>query len=377
METIRLGRFADGGREALIALPALTLATGRPGEAKHILQSFAQRISREMVAPCLANLDQTEYSSADAPLWYFEAVQQFLKYTGDYSFVRQHIYGALKNIISWYVRGTHSGIRIDGCGLINLSKPNVPLTWMNAEINGRAVTPRLGKPVEIQALWYNALRIMESLARRFGDDLAANRFAGRAIVAHWSFNRLFWNPKKRCLYDVVTANTHDAAIRPNQIFAISLQHAIVPDERARHVIEIVERELLTPFGLRTLAPGDPQYQGRGETGIDQRSSAHQGSVRPWLMGPFVTAYLKLNHYSDAACHQGSRWLSPLWEYVSDGARGRPMPEIFDGDAPHMPQGGRANTWTVAEIRRTLTEVGFPRPVGTTAAGPRTLAAMAV
>lgn len=375
METIRVGKFADGGREALIALPALTLATGRPGEAKRILQSFAQRIGHEMASSCLSDLERKpEYYSADAPLWYFEAIHQFLKYTGNYAFVRQHLYVVLKNIISWYVRGAHNGVRIDGCGLINLSKPDVPLTWMNAEVAGRPVTPRYGKPVEIQALWYNALRIMEDLARRFGDDVAANRFAGRATVAHWSFNRLFWNGKDRCLYDVVTANTHDSAIRPNQIFAVSLQYAILPDDRARHVVEVVERELLTPFGLRTLAPGDPRYQGRVEADVSHRASAHQGPVWPWLLAPFVTAYVKLDQHSDVACDRASRWLSPLWKYVSESEGGRQLSEVFDGDAPHAPRGGSARVWTVAELRRVLAEVALPREARSPARGLRILAA---
>lgn len=375
METIRLRKFVDGGREALIALPALTLATGRPGEAKHTLQSFAQRISQEMVAPRHANLERPEYNSADAPLWFFEAIQQFLQYTNDYAFVRQHLYPVLKNLISWYVRGTPNGIRIDDCGLINLSKPDVALTWMDAEISGRTVTPRSGKPVEIQALWYNALRIMEDLARRFGDDLAAKRFAGRAIVAHWSFNRLFWNPKKRCMYDVVTGNNHDAAIRPNQILGISLHHAIVPDERALCVIQVVQRELLTAFGLRTLAPGDPKYQGQLEIGIIHRSSAHQGSVWPWLISPFVTAYLKVNHHSEVARRQVSKWLSPLWEYVSDDQGGWQMPAVFDGDPPHTPRGGLVHTWIVAEVRRILTDVASSREVRNPAGSSRSMAAL--
>jgi predicted glycogen debranching enzyme len=376
METIRLRKFADGGREALIALPALTLATGRPGEAKHILQAFAQRISQAMASPRLGDPDQAEYSSTDAPLWFFEATQQFLQYTNDYAFVRQQLYPLLKNVIGWYVRGTPSGVRLDECGLINVGKPNAALTWMNAEVGGRAGTACHGKPVEVQALWYNALLIMEGLARRFGDDRAANRFAGRAIVAHWSFNRLFWNPKKRCLYDVVTANNHNAAVRPNQIFAISLHHAIVNDELARSVIQVVERELLTKFGLRTLASGDPEYQGRFEPGTIQGTASHQGSVWPWLISPFATAYLKINRHSDAARHQVSKWLRPLWEYVSEGEGGWQMPMLFEGDPPHACRGAAAHGWIIAEIRRILAEVAFSREAVNTARNPRSMTAMA-
>lgn len=355
METDRLGRFHDGGREAMIALPALTLANGQIEQAKQVLLSFARRISEEIAWSRLPDYKRkTTYRSADAPFWYFEAVRQFVKYTSDYAFVRHHLYYVLVNIVSWYVRGSHDGIKVDACGLITLSKPGISLTWMNAEVNGRAVTPRYGKPVEIQALWYNALCFLEELARRFGDDAAANRFSGRAAVAHWSFNRLFWNEKNQCLYDVVYAGVNDSTIRPNQVFAVSLQPTLLHGVRAHCVLRVVQRELLTPFGLRTLASADPQYWGQCEGNAWQRASAHhQGSVWPWLIGPFITAYIKLNQYSVSACEQASEWLNPLSKVLSERAGTQQLPEVFDGDSPHTPRGTRAHIWNDAEVRRAI------------------------
>jgi predicted glycogen debranching enzyme len=265
------------------------------------------------------------------------------------------LYPVLAEIISWHVRGTRYGIKIDASGLLTSGEPGVQLTWMDAKVGDWVVTPRYGKPVEIQALWYNALRIMEYLAQDFGDEAGHKRFAGMAAIAQWSFNRLFWNESAGCLYDVVNGGTPDASIRPNQIFAVSLHYPLLSRERARHVVELVQRELLTPFGLRTLAPSDPRYRGCYKGGPSERDAVyHQGTVWPWLLGPFITAYLKVHDYSDEARKQALEWMRPLQEYMHGVGLGQ-IPEIFDGDPAHAPRGCIAQAWSIAELLRVLAE----------------------
>ncbi len=217
------------------------------------------------------------------------------------------------------------------------------------------MTPRRGKPVEIQALWYNTLCIMEDLARKFGDEAGQKRYRNMATVASWSFNRLFWNENAGCLYDVTNGAPPDPSIRPNQIFAVSLTHSMLPAERARSVVEKVKEHLLTPYGLRSLAPSDPQYRGRYTGGPTDRDGAyHQGTVWPWLMGAFITAYVKVNEGNEAARRQASEWLAPLGDHLADGGLGH-ISEILDGDAPQRPAGCMAQAWSVAEVLRTLVE----------------------
>jgi glycogen debranching enzyme len=204
------------------------------------------------------------------------------------------------------------------------------------------VTPRWGKPVEIQALWYNALSIVGDLASRFGDEAARKRYRHMAAVAQWSFNRLFWNEKVGCLYDVINGGPPDPSIRPNQIFAVSLPHSMLPRDRARSV---------TPFGLRSLAPSDPQYRGRYTGAPTERDGAyHQGTVWAWLLGPFITAYIKVNGGSEEARRQAQAWLSPIESHLAEAGLGH-ISEIFEGDAPHRPCGCIAQAWSVAEILR--------------------------
>jgi predicted glycogen debranching enzyme len=199
-----------------------------------------------------------EYNTVDATLWFFEAARAYLAYTGDLDFVRNELYPAFADIISWHVRGTRYGIKVDPSGLLSSGEQGVQLTWMDAKVGDWVVTPRRGKPVEIQALWYNALCIMADLANRFGDEPGQKRYRNMATVANWSFNRLFWNEKTGCLYDVTNGAPPDPSIRPNQIFAVSLTHSMLSPERARSVVEKVKEHLLTPYGLRSLAPSDPQ-----------------------------------------------------------------------------------------------------------------------
>jgi predicted glycogen debranching enzyme len=348
--------FSDWGRDTMISLPGLTLPTGRHDVARSILSTFAQHVDQGMLPNRFPDAGETpEYNTVDATLWFFEAAHAFLAYTGDEEFVRTKLYPVFTDIISWHARGTRYGIKVDPSGLLASGEPGVQLTWMDAKVGDWVVTPRRGKPVEIQALWYNALCIMEELARRFGDDAGQKRYRNMAAMANWAFNRLFWNEKDSCLYDVVNGGPPDASIRPNQIFAVSLPYTMLSPERARSVVEKVREHLLTPFGLRTLAPSDPQYRGRYLGGPVERDGAyHQGTVWPWLIGPFITAYVKVNGASDAARRQASEWLLPLRDHLSDAALGH-ISEIFDGDAPQRPAGCAAQAWSVGEVLRAYVE----------------------
>jgi glycogen debranching enzyme len=226
---------------------------------------------------------------------------------------------------------------------------------MDAKVGNWIVTPRRGTPVEIQALWYNALCIMEDLARSFGDDAGQKRYRTMAAVASWSFNRTFWNETAGCLYDVVEGGHPDPSIRPNQIFAVSLPYTMLSPERARNVTDVVREHLFTPYGLRSLSPSDPQYRGRYVGGQVERDGAyHQGTVWPWLMGPFLTAYIKVDGNSDEARRQAAEWLMPLKDHLTDAGLGH-ISEIFDGDMPERPAGCIAQAWSVAEVLRVLVE----------------------
>jgi len=322
--------FTDWGRDTMIALPGLTLATGRYEEARQILRAFAKSVDRGMLPNRFPDAGETpEYNTVDATLWFFEAVRAYHEHTADRAFVDE-ILPVLADIVESHVRGTRYGIHVDTDGLLLAGEPGVQLTWMDAKIGDWVVTPRYGKPVEIQALWYNALRIMQ-------DFTADSRYGAMADRARESFRAQFWCNLTGCLYDV----PGDASIRPNQIFVVSLPHSMLDGETSRAVVDAVERHLLTPYGLRSLAPSDPQYRGRYEGGPAERDSAyHQGTVWPWLMGPFVTAYR--NVYG-----RSPEWSSAFREC------GPYIAEVFDGDAPHRPGGCLSQAWSVAELLRCL------------------------
>jgi predicted glycogen debranching enzyme len=349
--------FSDWGRDTMIALPGLTLVTGRYDEARKILLAFAASVDRGMLPNRFPDAGEVpEYNTVDATLWFFEAVRAYVAHTGDVEFVRSKLYDVLADIVAWHERGTRYGIRIDVDGLLLAGEPGVQLTWMDSKIGDWVVTPRHGKPVEIQALWYNALRVMAALGSN-------PHYAELADRAQESFARQFWNESAGCLYDVVNGDARDSAIRPNQIFAVSLFHSVLPDAMARKVVDAVERHLLTPYGLRSLAPSDPAYRGRYEGDGRSRDSAyHQGTVWPWLMGPFVTAYTKVHG-------QAPQWAEAFRRYVDEEGMGQ-VPEVFDGDAPHRPGGCMAQAWSVAELLRCLVEE-------TAAATPKASPAVAV
>jgi predicted glycogen debranching enzyme len=353
--------FSDWGRDTMIALPGLTLVTGRAEVAKSILLEFSRYIDRGMLPNRFPDAgEEPEYNTVDATLWFIEAVRALLHYTNDHQFVRANLYGALNEIIDWHARGTRYGIRVDEDGLLDSGEEGAQLTWMDAKVGNQVVTPRRGKPVEIQALWYNALSVMERLAREFGDAEGERRYGEMARRAKKSFNKLFWNADAGCLYDVISGDGRDGSIRPNQIFAVSLTHTMLSREKARRVVEAVEAHLLTPYGLRSLAPSDPQYTGRYEGDMRSRDFAyHQGTVWAWLMGPFITAYVKVNDGKRAgrARSRAAEFLSEFAKHLNEAGLGQ-VSEIFDGDAPHAPRGCIAQAWSVAELLRAAIEDVF-------------------
>jgi predicted glycogen debranching enzyme len=348
--------FSDWGRDTMIALPGLTLSTGRYDDARGMLLAFAGSVDRGMLPNRFPDAGETpEYNTVDATLWFFEAVRAFGAHTEDYEFIRTALYPVLADIIAWHERGTRYGIRLDADGLLIAGEPGVQLTWMDAKVGDWVVTPRYGKPVEIQALWYNALRTMEDLGQRFGDEANAAHWKELADAAQSRFTELFWNESTGCLFDVVSGDGRDDSIRPNQLLAVSLNHCMLSGEKAKRVVAAVERELLTPYGLRSLAPSDHEYLGRyqGDT-VSRDSAYHQGTVWPWLMGPFLTAYLKVNGRSSKARIQAEQWLSELRRFMLDEGVGQ-IPEVFDGDAPHRAGGCLAQAWSVAELLRVSVE----------------------
>jgi predicted glycogen debranching enzyme len=343
--------FTDWGRDTFISLPGLTLATNRPQIAKSILLEFSRHISEGMLPNRFPDAGETaEYNTVDATLWYIEAVRAYLESTGDHAFVKKQLYSKLSEIITWHLRGTRYGIAVDTDGLLYSGQPGVQLTWMDAKVGEQVFTPRTGKPVEIQALWYNALRIMAELAASLGHDEDARKFNSMADLAKLSFNALFWNEDADCLYDVVCDGDVDASVRPNQIFAISLKHAILDDIRARAVVDKVEQELLTPVGLRSLSPRDPQYiPYYTGTPYERDSAYHQGTVWAWLTGAFIEAYRRV--YPDRI-ERIDEIISGFRYHLLQAGLGQ-ISEIFDAEWPHTPRGCPAQAWSVAELLRVL------------------------
>jgi predicted glycogen debranching enzyme len=358
LETVIAGYhwFSDWGRDTMIALRGLVLVTGRFETAKNILKAFANAVDRGMLPNRWPDTGETpEYNTVDATLWFFEAAGALVRYTGDADFVFRHLLEVLQSIIDWHVRGTRFGIRMNNRGLIECDVAGSQLTWMDVKIGDHAVTSRKGMPVEIQALWYNALRTMEDFAVRRNDAAATQRFSAMAERAKRSFDELFWNESAGCLFDVIDGEIRDASIRPNQLFAVSLTYPILTGERSVRVMERVERDLLTPRGLRSLAKDDPQYRPRYEGSPWDRDTAyHQGTVWSWLLGPFVTGYLKAHKYSAPAREKADKWLRGVADHLLEAGLGQ-ISEIFDGDAPHTPRGCIAQAWSVAETLRAMVE----------------------
>jgi predicted glycogen debranching enzyme len=346
--------FEDWGRDTLISLPGLTLINGRFDDAKEILLTFAQNCDHGVIPnhfPERAG-DKPEYNTVDASLWYVNAVWQYLKYTGNLGFVRDHLWRTLQSIIDNYANGTLNNIHMTNDHLISHGPR---LTWMDALIDTTPVTPREGKAVEIQALWYNALRIMQHLAEKFDINLA-EKYATLADKARDSFSIEFWNPARQCLFDVVTNGQKDPALRPNQVLAASLDYPILDEAKSSLVLNVVQSKLWCLYGLRTLSPDEPNYVGRyGGDWAERNRAYHNGAVWPWLLGPFVTAFIKSRPGAEARQLALEKFLVPFFKKaISDAGLGT-ISEVYDGNPPHSPNGCIAQAWSIAEPLRALIE----------------------
>jgi predicted glycogen debranching enzyme len=340
--------FADWGRDTMIALPGLCLATGRFEDARAILGEWAHHVDGGMI-PNRFGEGEPEFNTVDAALWMVVAAARYLEATGDRDFVRAKLGRAITAILDAYEAGTRHGIRATREGLVTQGEPGLQLTWMDAKVGERVITPRRGEPVEIQALWYNALLFGADLAR----DEASRRAEQWNVMAartRDAFLRAFWSEELGYLADVVSAGTRDLSLRPNQLYAIGLPHSLLPREKAVRVLEAVKRTLLTPAGLRTLSPWDPAYRGRYEGGPAERDEAyHQGAVWPFLMGIYFDALIRV--HGESGKEEARKWLDRFAPRMSEAGLGV-VGEIYEGDAPHRAAGTIAQAWSVAELLRT-------------------------
>jgi predicted glycogen debranching enzyme len=392
--------FGDWGRDTFISLPGLCLVPGRLDDARRIIQAFAKHVSQGMIPNRFPDFGEAPaYNTIDASLWYVHAVDRYLTYSGDWAFIADKMFPVVAEILAAHETGTRHRIRLCDDGLIAGGEPGFALTWMDAKLPDRAITPRIGKPVEINALWYNALQIAASFAERLGDTRRANHWRNLAARAKLTFNKRFWNAATDCLYDVVDCNdqpgTDDPAIRPNQLFSISLTHPILDESRWRSVLKVCERDLWTPLGMRTLSPRDPNYRARYGGDLVCRDEAyHQGTVWPWLLGAFVTACIRTMSGREttaiptrSSIAEGSRlaglgrelsggpgdyaelppvrkiarqFLDGLASHLSEDGIGS-ICEVADGDAPHTPGGCPWQAWSVAEPLRAICEDVYKLP----------------
>lgn len=349
--------FTDWGRDTMISLEGLTLTTGRHQEAGYILRTFAHYV-RDGLIPNMFPEGEKDglYHTADATLWFFHALSRYLAVTGD-RLTLETIYPKLAAIVDAHVRGTRFGIHVDpDDGLLCQGEPGYQLTWMDAKVDGWVVTPRRGKAVEINALWFNALSLMAGWAHERGDGAAAEGYRMRAAQVFRAFNDRFWYPAGSYLVDVVDSDLdgNDMKCRPNQLLAISLPHPVLAPERWDAVMRVVRDRLLTPVGLRSLAPGDPEFKPRYYGDLRTRDAAyHQGTVWAWLAGPFVDAWLRVFPDDVAGAREALRGFE---SHLSDACVGS-ISEIFDADAPFTPRGCIAQAWSVAEVLRALAKLG--------------------
>ncbi len=342
--------FTDWGRDTFISMRGLCLATGRFDKAREILVQWAGSVSEGMLPNRFPDVgEEPEFNSVDASLWFVVAVHDFLRAAPRVSTTdRRLLQEAVEAILEGYSRGTRFGIRMDSDGLLMAGRPGVQLTWMDAKVGDWVVTPRIGKPVEVQALWLNALRIGATFNERWATLLSRGTGA---------FAARFFDAERGCLHDVIDAEHKpgaiDRALRPNQIFAVGgLPYPVLGGERARSIVDVVEARLLTPAGLRSLDPADPAYKPRYEGGVRERDGAyHQGTVWPWLMGPFVEAWLRVRGETPAAKEEARlRLLKPMLALLDPLGTGH-LPEIADGEPPHMPRGCPFQAWSVGEALR--------------------------
>jgi predicted glycogen debranching enzyme len=345
--------FTDWGRDTMISLPGLCLQTGRFEDAKKIIAVFAKSVSQGMLPNRFQdNNEPPEYNNADGTLWYFNAVYNYLRATNDRRFILNEILPVLKDIIEWHFKGTRYHIHVDSDGLLFAGEPGQQLTWMDARVGNWVVTPRMGKPVEIEALWYNALKIFETLLALNGESDSVGNMLKKSEQAKKSFEEKFWHDEGNYLFDTLDETGRpDASLRPNQIFALSLPFHLIEGEKARAVMEIVRAKLYTPVGLRSISPDDPNYKGHyGGDASTRDSSYHQGTVWSWLLGPYVEAGMKTG--GDAFREEAAAIIEHFSYHLNEGCIGS-VSEIFDGDAPHHPRGCVAQAWGVAEMLRVI------------------------
>jgi predicted glycogen debranching enzyme len=343
--------FTDWGRDAMIALPGLLLLPGRHAEAAQVLAAFAGHVQGGLLPNTFGDDGQgAAYNTVDAALWFIHAVRLYAEHTGDFETIRERFYEPVTRVLSAYRSGTDFGIGMDEDGLIRAGSIHTQLTWMDAKIGDTAFTPREGKPVEINGLWYSALRTGQYLAEKLGGEGGTEykRLADRVRTA---FERDFWCEEHGYFYDRIGEAGPDATLRPNQVIALALPYPLGTPEQARRALDAVTRNLLTPYGLRTLAPYEPGYRGQCTGDQWQRDAAyHNGTVWPWLLGPYGSALLRVEGDSTESRGHLRKMLGPLVDYLFDGGTGS-LPEIFDGDPPHAPRGTFAQAWSVGEVLR--------------------------
>ena len=345
--------FTDWSRDTMIALPGLCLETGRYEDARKIIAVFAKSVSEGMLPNRFQDNNQPpEYNNVDGTLWYFIAVFSYLQKTNDRKFVLDDILPVLKDIIEWHFKGTRFHIHVDSDGLLYAGEPGQQLTWMDARVGNQVITSRMGKPVEIEALWYNALKIFEELLIMNGETDQAGEIAGKAEQAKKSFDEKFWFSEGGYLIDVIDPDGKpDYSIRPNQVFALSLPFHLTDGEKGESVMKILRSKLYTPVGLRSLSAEDPEYKGHyGGNVFSRDSSYHQGTVWGWLMGPYIDAGMKME--GELFKKEAAEMVVQFTKQLNEGCIGS-ISEIFDGDAPHHPRGCVAQAWTVAEILRVI------------------------
>jgi len=338
--------FGEWGRDAMIALPGLALETGRPDVARSLLYEFPRFAQQGLLPNTFSeNGEPAAYNSVDAMLWYVDALQRYVTLTSDLSVVRD-VFDALASAVDWYVRGTQYGIHVDSAdGLLHAGESGMQVTWMDAKVGDRAITARIGKPVEINALWFNALHAMARFASELGKP--AQDYTRLAERVKKSFAR-FWNQECQCCFDVIDGpDGDDGSLRPNQIFAVSLPESPLAADQRKRVVDICALGLVTPHGLRSLDAADANYRGHYEGPQSQRDAAyHQGTVWGWLVGPFVLAHLRV--YRDP--RRAFAFLEPMAQHLFTAGLGT-ISEIFDGEAPFAPRGAFAQAWSVAETLR--------------------------
>jgi predicted glycogen debranching enzyme len=346
--------FTDWGRDTMISLPGLCLVTGRHEDAKKILSLFARSVSEGMMPNRFPDNGQPpEYNTVDATLWFFVAVYKYLHATKDKQFVLNEMLPVMADIISWHQKGTRFNIREDVDGLLRAGTAGVQLTWMDAKFGDTVVTPRIGKAVEVNALWYNALQVYAALLQLNRKRKMATDIKNKAAVTQQSFISKFWNNKGGYLYDVIDGEYEDDRFRPNQLFAITLPFPLIYHKKGKQVLKAVKEKLYTPFGLRTLSLDDPGYTGIYDGDQERRDRGyHQGAAWSWLLGPYVDAIMKLQGVR--AKPMARKVIHEFREHLNDGGIGT-VSEIFDGNPPHHSKGCIAQAWGVAELLRVIKE----------------------